>query len=74
MQDRITAAVRYLAEQFSVTADEFRRDNAPQGAMLLEGAVAKGYAIAEGGRYAVSPAGRRYLAAVDAPPLEADRD
>lgn len=67
MADRLIDAVRHLAEQFSVTADEFRRDNAPGGEMLLMGAVSKGYAIEQGGRYAVSPAGRRFLSAHEEP-------
>jgi hypothetical protein len=67
MTTRLIYAVRHLAEQFSVTADEFRRDNAPGGDMLLMGAVSKGYAIEQGGRYAVSLAGRRFLEAQEAP-------
>ena len=61
MTDRMTEGLKYLAESFSVDADEFRRDNAPGGEMLLMGAVSKGYATERAGRYAVSEAGRRKL-------------
>jgi len=61
MTDRMAEGLRYLSAEFSVTADEFRRDNAPGGDMLLMGAVSKGYAREGRGRFAVTEAGRRYL-------------
>lgn len=65
MTDRQAEGLRYLSSEFSADADEFRRDNAPGGEMLLMGLVSKGYAVEKGGRYAVSDAGRRRLAAVE---------
>lgn len=65
MTDRLHDGLRYLAEQFSASADEFRRDNAPGGVMLLEGLVSRGYAHEKAGRYAVSAAGRRRLEAME---------
>lgn len=63
MTDRMTEALRNLSAQFSADADEFRRDNAPGGEMLLMGAVSNGYVVEKGGMYAVTDAGRRKLAA-----------
>lgn len=60
--DRVSEALAYLKREFSVDADEFRRDNAPGGEMLMMGVLSKGYANEKGGRYAVSEAGRRLLA------------
>lgn len=69
---RITDGLRYLAREVSASRDEFRRDNQPEGAALLEGLGSHGY-IQRGDkpetwdRYALSPAGRRRLAAAEAP-------
>lgn len=68
--NRITQGLRYLAEQFSAHRDEFRRDNQPDGAALLEscsnlGYVARGTTRETFGRHALTAAGRRRLAAVD---------
>lgn len=68
--DRITEGLRYLAGEFSADRDEFRRDNQPDGAALLEACQSLGYA-ARGNtattcdRFALTGAGRRRLAAVE---------
>lgn len=65
MTDRIAEGIRYLAGEFSATADEFRRDNAPGGEMLLEALLSHGYAIETRGRFAASRVGLRRLADVE---------
>lgn len=62
---RITDGLRHLAAKFSAERHEFARDMQPGGEMLLEGLVSKGYALHKGGRYALSEAGRRWLADVE---------
>lgn len=61
---RIDDALRYLAEQISVTKEEFWRDNRPNGAGLLEGLHGLGYVARKGDRLALSSAGQRRLDAV----------
>jgi hypothetical protein len=68
--NRITQGLRYLAEEFSANRDEFRRDNHPDGAALLEacsnlGYVARGTTPETWDRHALTAAGRRRLAAVE---------
>lgn len=69
---RITDGLRYLAREVSANRDEFRRDNQPEGAALMEGLASHGY-IRRGAtpetfdRYALTAAGRRRLAAAEAP-------
>lgn len=68
--DRITEGLRYLAGEFSADRDEFRRDNQPHGAALLEactnlGYAARGNTAATCDRFALTGAGRRRLAAVE---------
>lgn len=70
--NRITDGLRYMARELSASRDEFRRDHQPDGAALLEGMVSHGY-LARGttaetwDRYGLTPAGRRRLAAAEAP-------
>lgn len=64
MTDRLTRALAWLAEQFSATADEFRKANHPGGDMLLTAAVTGGWVNSLAGRYAVSEQGRRRLKAL----------
>lgn len=59
MSNRLHRAVQYLAEQFSVSRDEFRRDNTPGGEMLMEALISQGYANQRDGRLALSRAGER---------------
>jgi len=61
MTDRLSAGTRYLAAEFSVTRQEFRTDNQPDGDELLDGLVSHGYAFEDRGRFAVSRAGLRRL-------------
>ncbi len=62
MTDRINEGIRYLAEQFSCDKDEFRRDNQPQGEMLLDGLLSKGFArVGREERIVATEAGRRRL-------------
>lgn len=62
MTDRINQGIRYLAEQFSCDKDEFRRDNQPQGSMLLDGLLSKGFArVAKEERIVATQAGRNRL-------------
>lgn len=74
--DRITEGLRYLAGEFSVHRDEFRRDNAPDGAALLEGCESLGYVRRgdgeAGDRYALTEAGRRRLAHAEPAPAADD--
>lgn len=56
--DRVGEALAYLKREFSVDADEFRRDNAPGGEMLMMGVLSKGYARQEHGRIGLTDAGR----------------
>ena len=56
---RIDDGVMYLAREFSASIDEFRRDNAPAGDMLLQGLISRGLAVEKSGRVALSPAGRK---------------
>ena len=56
---RLDAGVEYLAREMSASVDEFRRDNAPAGDMLLQGLLSRGYVVERLGRVALSPAGRR---------------
>jgi hypothetical protein len=56
---RLEEGIAYLAAQMSASIDEFRRDNAPAGDMLLQGLLSRGYAVEKAGRVALSPAGRR---------------
>lgn len=67
MTDRINQGIRYLAEQFSCDNDEFRRDNQPQGGMLLDGLLSRGFArVAKAGgeeRIIATEAGRKRLKA-----------
>ncbi|TPG08312.1 hypothetical protein EAH88_11810 [Rhodanobacter glycinis] len=71
---RITEALRYVAGEFSVHRDEFRRDNQPNGSALLEGCESLGYLRRgdgeSGERYAMTDAGRRRLADVEPAPAE----
>jgi len=74
---RITEGLRYLAGEFSVDRDEFRRDNQPGGAALLEacsnlGYVGRGVTPETRDRFALTDAGRRRLAAVETEPAEQD--
>lgn len=62
-EDRMTQALQYLNREFSVNADEFLRDNAPGGEMLLMGALSKGYAREAKGRFGLTDAGRAKIAA-----------
>lgn len=55
------AGLDYLLREFSVTREEWRR-HFHGGDMLLDGLLSKGYALTQHGRFAVSRAGRRYLA------------
>ena len=65
---RITEGLRYVAGEFSVHRDDFRRDNVPGGAALLEGCESLGYVRRgegeSGDRFALTDAGRRRLADV----------
>ena len=74
--DRITDGLRYVAGEFSVHRDEFRRDNAPGGAALLAGCESLGYLQRgdgeSGDRYAMTDAGLRRLA--DAEPAPSAED
>jgi hypothetical protein len=74
--DRITDGLRYVAGELSVHRDEFRRDNAPGGAALLEGCESLGYLQRgdgeSGDRYALTDAGLRRLA--DAEPAPSAED
>lgn len=67
--DRITEGLRYVAGEFSVHRDDFRRDNAPGGSALLEGCESLGYVRRgegeSGDRYALTEAGQRRLAAAE---------
>ena len=63
--DRITEGLRTLVHEISADRREFRNaigDNSAD--QLLEGLVARGYAMRKGDRFAVSPAGFRRLEAV----------
>ena len=62
--DTLDAALRWLAETFSATADELRAAN-PPGDMVLDALLSSGYAIERRGRFAVSDRGRRRLADLD---------
>lgn len=71
--NRITDGLRYLAGEFSADKDDFRRDCQPHGAALLEACRNLGYAgygqtPETRDRIALTPAGRRRLAAAEAPP------
>lgn len=57
----LTDSLRYLAREFSASASDFKRDNAPGGEMKLMGLLSKGYALQVGDRVAVSEAGHRKL-------------
>jgi hypothetical protein len=75
--DRITDGLRYLVGEFSADRDEFRRNNQPHGAALLDacqnlGYVARGQTAETRDRVALTAAGRRRLAAVEAPPSAED--
>lgn len=65
-RDPIAEALHYLSEQFSVTRDEWRR-RFHGGDMLLDGLTSLGFAHERGGRFAVSPAGRRRINASGVP-------
>jgi hypothetical protein len=69
---RIDDALRYLAEQISVTKEEFWRGNQPGGAALLEGITSHGYTLRKGDRFALSPAGHRRLKAIEPSPDAVD--
>lgn len=67
---RITEGLHYLAGEISVDRDEFRRDNQPDGAALLEavrnlGYVAPGKTPATRDRLGLTDAGRRRLASAE---------
>ena len=74
--NRITDGLRYVAGELSVHRDDFRRDNAPGGAALLEGCESLGYVQRgegeSGDRYAMTAAGLRRLA--DAEPAPSAED
>ena len=67
---RITDGLRYLDREISASRDEFRADNQPDGAHLLQAAINLGY-IRRGmdrdniDRVALTEAGRRRLGASD---------
>lgn len=61
--DRVRDSLKYLEREFSVDADEFRRDNAPGGEMLMMGVLSKGYARQERGRIGLTDAGRARMVA-----------
>ncbi len=63
MTDRIAQGLQWLAAEISAEREEFGRENQPDGAALLEGLVSHGYAMEQGGRFGVSPAGFRRLEA-----------
>jgi hypothetical protein len=62
MSEPMVDALLYLSSEFSVDRDEWRQHH-KGGDCLLDGLMAHGYARTKGGRYAVSEAGRRMLAA-----------
>lgn len=71
--DRITAGLRYVAEEVSVHRDDFRRDQHPGGSALLEGCESLGY-LRRGKssenceRFALTAAGQRRLQAAEPAP------
>lgn len=74
--NRITDGLRYVAGELSVHRDDFRRDNAPGGAALLEGCESLGYVQRgdgeSGDRYAMTAAGLRRLAHAEPAPSAED--
>ncbi|KZC17027.1 hypothetical protein RHOFW510R12_01460 [Rhodanobacter sp. FW510-R12] len=74
--DRITAGLRYVAEEVSVHRDDFRRDQHPGGSALLEGCESLGYVQRgdgeSGDRYAMTAAGLRRLAHAEPAPSAED--
>lgn len=66
--DRIAHAIRTLATEVSADRVEFRRAIGQGADDLLDGLMAHGYAMRQGDRYAVSPAGFRRLEATDGTP------
>lgn len=63
--DPIDNALRHLAESFSVDRPEWRA-HFQGGDSLLDALVSHGYAIEQGGRFAVSRTGNARMADVDA--------
>lgn len=60
--NRVDEALKWLAENFSATADEFRKHHGEGGDMLLTALISRGYALTAAGRVAVSTQGRARLA------------
>jgi hypothetical protein len=58
MTDRLHDGLRWLAQEFSATADEFRSAHKAGSDMLLTGLHSLGFARCERGRFAVTDAGR----------------
>jgi len=67
MTDRIHQGLKWLAGEFSATADEFRSAHKAGSDMLLTGIVSQGYAREQRGRYAVTDAGMARMADVERP-------